>query len=430
LPGDTIPIPSSVQKDFTTPLTLSEAVDLALCNNPKVQAAWANIKSSAAAVGEARSAYLPTLAGSLGRIEDDTSFPGSGFPSTSVKSTMLTGSFSWRIFDFGERSANHKEAESLLAAAIASHNAALQKTLNDVIQAYFDAYTDRAALNDKIQDEEIATNTLASAQKREVKGVSDQSDTLQATTAIAKATLDKNRAQGNYQKALSVLVYALGVPSATPIILPDALDEKTAAEAGNDLDDWLAEAQKSHPAIVAARAQLEAAQKKVAATRAGGLPTLDISANYYQDGRPDQSLPQVDTHETMVGITLTIPIFDGFDTIYKVREAKADAEQKEAELVDIEHQTLMAVVEAHADAVSALKNMQASEDLLNAAQHALAVSKRRYDKGAADILELLNAQSALADAGQERTRCLAEWRSARLRLLASAGQLGRSAVEK
>jgi len=65
---------------------------------------------------------------------------------------------------------------------------------------------------------------------------------------------------------------------------------------------------------------------------------------------------------------------------------------------------------------------------LQTARDALASSQRKFDKGAADLLEMLNAQTALADAGQERIRCLAEWREAKLRLMASAGRLGRTLI--
>ena len=90
----------------------------------------------------------------------------------------------------------------------------------------------------------------------------------------------------------------------------------------------------------------------------------------------------------------------------------------------------MDLVKAHADATSALRNLQAADALLKAAIESLEVSKRRYEKGAADILEMLNTQSALADARMEYIRCQAEWNSARLRLLASTGKLNRAAVGK
>src|SRR5450759_1252892 len=70
LPGDTTPIPCSAKKDFSLPLALGEAVDLALCNNPQIRSAWAGIKFQAGAVGEARAAYLPTLTGTVSRTND------------------------------------------------------------------------------------------------------------------------------------------------------------------------------------------------------------------------------------------------------------------------------------------------------------------------------------------------------------------------
>ncbi|MDR2220327.1 MAG: TolC family protein, partial [Methylobacillus sp.] len=45
----------------TRPLPLSEAIERALCSNPKTRETWADVKAQAAAVGIARSAYLPTL---------------------------------------------------------------------------------------------------------------------------------------------------------------------------------------------------------------------------------------------------------------------------------------------------------------------------------------------------------------------------------
>ena len=124
-------------------------------------------------------------------------------------------------------------------------------------------------------------------------------------------------------------------------------------------------------------------------------------------------------------MTLTIPLFEGFTRTYKVQGATAQAEQSAAQFEDTEHQILIDVIKTHADAISALGNLEASDVLLQSARAAMASSKKRYTKGAADILELLSTQSALADALQERVRGISEWQSARLRLLAVVGRLGR-----
>jgi outer membrane protein len=211
--------------------------------------------------------------------------------------------------------------------------------------------------------------------------------------------------------------------------MPEDLVEN-AGQISKELNDWLEEAQKNHPAIVAAREQVKAAQNQVAVVRSAGLPTVNFSANYYRNTRPGEAVTTTEARETTVGIGLNIPLFDGFSNTYRIRGAQAQVEQKKAELADTENSIALDLIKAYVDATSALKNLDASANLLQTAQEALAVSQRRYGKGAADITEILNTQSALSDARHERIRCLSEWHSARLRLLASAGKMGRSAVIK
>jgi len=429
LPGDTETVKCPPLKDFSMPLELGEAVDLGLCNNPQIKGAWAEIKVQAGAVGEARAAYLPTLNAGAGYIDDRIRYPGSGISGSTVDAPFFYGALTWRIFDFGGRGANRQAANKLLTAALLNHNNIIQKTLSGLIQAYFDALTTKAVLKAKTQNEEIAQKTLEVAQRREAKGMIARNDTLQAVTALAKASLGKNRAQGAYHKAISVLVYSMGVPSQTSVLLPDDLGKMTGQEV-TDLDALIADVQKNHPAIRASREQLDAARHRVTIAKSEGLPSIDFSANYYRNGRPGQSTNVSRSEETTVGLTLNITIFDGFSRAYKIQEAKAQVEQREAELQDVEHQTLMDLIKTHADAISALHNLQAADALFKAALDSLASSQRKYEKGAADTLEMLNVQSALADAQMEHISCQADWNSARLRLLASAGKLNRAAVDK
>lgn len=425
LPGDDSPLPCPASKDFALPLALGEAVDLALCNNPQIQAAWADIKIEASGVGEARAAYLPTVNASLSRLNNHTTYPDTRLPGSRIWGTTRYLSLGWRLFDFGGRSARQEAAEQLLEAALAGHDATLQKALVEVVQNYFDALTAQSLLNSRTQVAAIAEQTLAASQQREAKGASPQGDTLQAAAALARAQLARQRAQGDYRKTLAVLAQAMGVPQQTRILLPDSLEAQPAA-AQQELEAWIADTEQTHPAIIAARAKWAAAQKTVTATRSEGLPTLDFNANHYENGYPNQGLQATQSNITTVGVTLTIPFFEGFARTYKIRGAQAQVEQRAAELRNTTQQILTEVVRAYADAVSALGNLQSSEALLSASSAALASAQRRYDKGAADVLELLNAQSTLAEAGQERVRTLAEWRSSRLRLLANAGMLGRA----
>lgn len=274
----------------------------------------------------------------------------------------------------------------------------------------------------------MAGAMLETITRREQRGAAARTDTLQAATALARASLERSRAEGAYRKSLAVLVSVLGMPGATRLTLADDLSDANDAVRG-ELDGWLAEAQDRHPALLAARSQLVSARENIVTTRSEGLPTLDFNGALYRNGRPNQGVMQ-NTQETVVGVTLTIPLFDGFSRTYKVRGAQAQVAQKEADLRELEQQVLMEVVKAHADASAALANLAASKSLLDAAEQARDSVQRKYDRDAADVRDLLGTQGSVDEAQQERLRCLADWRSARLRLLAVAGRMGRWALVK
>jgi outer membrane protein len=426
LPDDS-PLPCPAQIDFKRPLALGDAVDVALCNNPQVRGAWAQIKVEAGGLGQARAAYLPTINGSYSRLKNSTTYPAtSNIPNSFTIGNQAYGSFNWRLFDFGGRAANRESANQLLAAAMSGHDAALQKVMVSVIQAYFDAMSGKALYEARRQMADLAENTLNATKRREMKGAAALSDSLQASTALAKARLNESRSGGDYQKSLGVLKQAMGIPASTQIHLPIQIEGYQQTDI-KDLNSWLTEAEEKHPAIKQAKAKWASDKAKITATRSEGLPTLDGTAYISRNGYPNQGLSYVNQTVISGGITINFPIFEGFGRTYKVRGAEAQAELSEAQLQDTTNQILTDVIRAHADATTSLGVLNASERLLMSAKEAVQSSQRRYDKNAADILELLNTQAALADAQQERIRAVAEYRSARLRLLANTGILGKMA---
>jgi outer membrane protein len=428
VPEDTAGAPCPLKMDVSATVSLAQAVDLALCNNAQIRAAWETIRVQAAAVGEAKAAYWPTLAVTATELTDRTAY-SANIPTTTHTDPTVYAALAWRLFDFGGRTATREEAQALLEEAMAARDATIQKVLGSTVQAYFNAVTAKALVNDKTEDESLARNTLASAQRMQNEGAGAQNDTLAAAAAAAKTSLDLNRAIGGYEKAQAMLIYVLGLPPRTPIQLNEDLGTRTGVEE-QDLSHWLEETQQHHPAIVAARKALQAAQYDVTVARSSGRPTIDLGANYYQNGYPQQGLTPTNTQVTTVGLSITVPLFDGWLTHYKVQSAQSEIKVKEANLEDTEQSTLAAVIEAYSDAQAAYRNLRASQDLLEAATASLESSQRRYGNGASGILELLTAQEMLADARNQRTQSLADWGSARLNLLASAGAMNRLAAEQ
>jgi outer membrane protein len=437
LPGDDAPFECGLpQAPAGTRISLGGAVDLAICNNPRISAAWAAIKQRSAGLGIATAALLPTISLTAGRERTDTGYPGARAPANIAMGNTINGVLNWRLFDFGARESDREAANSLLLAAIQSHDALVQEILADTVQAYFDLQGAASVVHAKEEGVTIAQTVLDSARRRESSGVASNNDLLQAATALARANLDLNRATGDYRKAYSVLVYAMGLPVNSRIVIEPDDESSPDTQSGSsstfeqELDNWLRMTDRSHPAILAAEAQLNAAQSGVTSARAQSLPTLDFSANYYKNGFPNQGLATNRERIGNIGLFVSIPLFSGFSHRYQVGQAQAVAEERKANLDDTRHNVLMQVVKAHADARTALSNLTSSNMLVSTADDSLESSQRRYSKGAANILEILNAQKELAEAKAERIRCLMEWRAARLRLMAEAGLLGHSDLAK
>jgi outer membrane protein len=425
--------PDCLQPDVPRqPVSLIMAVDYSLCRSPEIAGTWAAIKAQSAALGQSRAAYLPSLSVTVNRQRTQSKYADSELISTTAKGVSISVGFNWRLFDFGTRAATEESANDLLLAAMADHDATLQQVLATTIQAYFDTQTAQAAWTASKHNMVTAMETLNSAKRREQMGAVSRGDTLQATTAYAKLVLEHSRAGGSFRKSLATLMFNMGLSSGDPVTLvdesdyvpaPGVLDDPMEALVGS-LEQYLETARRSHPAIRAAKAQWEAAAAVVRATRGEGLPTVDLAVNTFKNGYPGQGLSASASRVNTVGIAISFPLFDGYAHSYKVKEMSARQDQKDAVLTEVERHILSDIVRTHADVTAALGNLKASKQLSEAAMEALLSAKRKYERGAADIQEILQTQNAVADARQERVRCLSELRSARLRLLTSTGILG------
>ncbi len=409
------------------PLSLADAIDQALCQQPQIQAAWAAIKLQTAQLGEARAGYLPTVTGGASKLNSVSQYEGGG---SRRSLTTLYATLTWRLLDFGGRSATQRAADAMLQAALASHDATVQKAMASVVAGYYDVQSADASQQAREKSQTLARQLLETAVRREQRGIGSLPETLQARTFLVKAELEHTRASGMHKKAQAALAAAMGLlreAEDAPVLKLAVEQQEDPDGLEQNLPAWLQAARQYHPAILAARAQVEAAREKLQVTRSEGMPTLDLSASQYANGRPNQAGNRGD-RERVVGLNLTVPIFDGFARDYKVGGAQAQIEAREAELQEVQAQVLGDIASTYAEAMTALNSLSSSRRLLEAAQGAADSVRRKYDAGAADVVEMLNAQSALSEAEQERVKSMSDWRSARLRLLANAGRMGRWAV--
>ena len=417
--------------EATSTLTLGSAVDLALCHNPDIATAWATIRQQAAARGEARAAYLPTLSAGITRQQQQSRYPGSAnLRDSSITTDSRYATLTWRLLDFGNRAAKQRAADQLLEAAMASQHATVQRIMREVITLYFAAQAAQAERDGRAEGMRIADEILALSQRREAQGIAAHTDSLQAATAQAKAKLELARATARYDSAVLALALQLGLPQQSLRFPPLAVQPPSAiAQAQRDLAAWQTLAIEQHPAIMAAYAQWQAAKEKYTASRTEGLPVLDFSHSRYLNGRPNQEISARQSRETVTGLTLSIPLFEGFSRHYQQQGAAAQIALRQAQWQQTRNQVLHDVNKTYGETSTSLHTMEAAGHLLTLAMETLQAIQKKYARGLADTQDMLNAQASLADARQERIRTVAEWHSAQLRLLADAGQLQRAAVE-
>lgn len=394
-----------------TPLGVVDVVDLALCNNTLTREAWANARVQAATLGVARSAWLPSLdgRGTVARVWSD----GTG---TNQRTAALT--LSWLLFDFGTRAATVENARQLLAAAAASQDATVQSLFLSALQAYYGVQAGRASVEALKEAERVARESFEAADTRYKVGVATPADRLQAQTAWSQAALNRMRAEGDLKTAYGTLANVMGFDAQQPYALADipVLVPDTAFE--RDMAALIGEARQRRPDLKAAEAQVAAARASVSAARAAGLPTVSLGA-----GPTWQDIGGVSTNGGSLGVTVSVPLFSGFATTYRVRAAEAQVDVREAQRERLEKQVALDVWKAYQGLTTTTQTLKTTADLVASAEASAQVALGRYKAGVGSILDLLTAQSALASARQQRIQATLDWNVNRATLAQAMGAL-------
>ena len=407
---------------------LVEVVDLALCSNPATHEAWANARVQAAQVGLAQSSWLPGLDGKAGGGRQRAN----GRDATTSNASLT---LSWLLYDSGARAANLEKSRQLFAAASSTLDASVQSVFLSALQAYYGTQAARAAVSAALESEKASLESLSAAEVRYQVGTGTPADRLQAQTAASQATLARLRAEGLVKIAYGALASVMGLDADTPLVLyapPTPADATSAAaasaEESRQIDALIEEARRRRPDLAAAQARVGAAQASVDVARANGRPALSL------DGGPswqhsDASGSGVTSRGNALGVTLTLPIFSGFATTYQVRSAQAGVQTASAQRDALRLQVAQDVWSAYQSLNTATHTVRTSADLLASAEQSERVALGRYKAGVGTIIDLLNAQSALASARLQRIQSLLDWYVSRATLAKAVGTLDRSLLE-
>jgi len=214
------------------PISLDIVLNVALKNNPRTRAAWAQANSAWADLGSRKSAYYPTLdiGGAFARSKQST-----GSFSTEVLSTYGPyAALNYVLYDFGQRKANAESAQAAFLASGFAHNAMLAEVALEVEEAYY-AYLQSLALRDAASvNVKDTQESLKASQERRKAGVATIADVLQAATAASYAKLALQQAEGQIQSMKGGLATAMGLPADIQVTVAELPDVKDAPAAVPD----------------------------------------------------------------------------------------------------------------------------------------------------------------------------------------------------
>lgn len=420
------PLPGAPFIPPAAPLTLPEVIDLALCHNPKTRSAWANAKIEANLLGQAQAAYLPSLDGQLESSRKKTRYNHD--PASTDRQKTASLSLSWLLLDFGGRSANMDYQRQLLSAALAEQETARQTVFLETLNAFYQVHAHIAAVEAAKASEAAAERSFRTASGRYQAGVATPVEQLQAETAFSQAVLSRIKSEGELANARGALAYALGldahvlIPLINPGVLP-ALAE--AQDFTNQIEELIARAIANRPDIAASEARYRAAEAATRAARSQGLPTLSFSAfANRQEGHA------TDSRSGSLGLTLRVPLFSGFADSYRIRAAEARLEQSGVAREQLLRDVSLDVWRSAQELRVTTQSLATTLNLFASAEAAEAMALGRYQSGVGTILDVLNAQSALADARMQRISAAYNWRMHRAALARALGTLGKPLLDE
>ena len=129
------------------------------------------------------------------------------------------------------------------------------------------------------------------------------------------------------------------------------------------------------------------------------MPTLAITGNYmYTSMYDDKESPKPDFTSSTVGVSLSIPIFDGFRKHNDIKKTKVNLQQMEWQREDIERNLELVVTSNMNNMVNYAEQVESTRDVVAQAQKGYEISQKLYDTGMVTLLEVNSAQLGLTQA--------------------------------
>ncbi len=371
-------------------LTLADAQDIAVKNNPAISVARLTALAFHQVTLETRSGLFPTAVGNLTGVDaqDNSRITAGGLNNPIIFPRAAGGvQVSQLITDFGHTTNLLASARYQEKAQDQTAIATKEDILLAVTQAFYNALQSQAVLRvaqQTVASRQIVADQVSALARSKLKSDLDLSF---ANVNLSQAKLLLLDAENNSKAAMASLSAILGYPNLKDFELVDDTAPLTAPPA--DVDKLISDALSKRPEVLGLEFQSQSAEKLHLAERDQMFPT--ISALGAVGDAPFRD-PHLASAYGAVGVNVQIPIFNGFLFSARSKEAELRAQAEQQRLFDLRNRITRDVRTSWLDANTAYARVDVSQQLLAQANLALDLAGTRYRLGLGSIVELSQAQ--------------------------------------
>jgi outer membrane protein len=251
------------------------------------------------------------------------------------------------------------------------------------------------------------------ARNRRAAGVVTDLDVLRFQVNLENNRAVLVREQGLAEIARGRLNAVMVRPIDEPITPSDAL---TYVPFEIGIDAAVKEAWDGRPEAKAIVLQEKIRRELVGVAAGDGRPSLDFNGAYGWSVRQPSNFLKQDFSKWAFGISLKVPLFDGFRTSARVAQAKAELNKVGQDRIALENQIRLEAKDAVESLRAAKKVLDVADLAVSLAQKALEMTEGSYRLGAASTLDVLEAQASLTQADSNRSQALYTHANARATL--------------
>lgn len=425
------------QATYPSALSLQQAVQIALSENPALAASRSQVEIAEQRVVQGRSGFLPRLNVSEGlqRTNNPThvfsnklnqeNFTSSDFAINRLNQPNAINDFAtnftatWPIYDGGK--SWHGWQQAKIGKDASAY--ALERNRQQVIARTTAAYAGVLLAIENLAVVEAALKTaganLSIASNRYGSGMAVKSDLLQAQVRQSDLEQQKLMVESQIEVGRSILNAAMGVPDQLRFELTDRLE--TPVSLDGTIESWLSISQNQRLDLKELNAREAMAKEEIEKAKAAYLPSLDLIGNYQIhtedfDGSADNY---------SVGAVVSLNIFSGLETSAKVSEAQATLRQVQALRRQMQSQVALEVRQTYVQATSAFQRIAVARQMVMQAEESLRIVANRYAAGLLTIVDLLTAETTLQQARTTFAQTLHDYSVGRTHLRLAAGVLDR-----